>query len=115
MTGPKSSLKPNTFNAFNIGSQFSVHNSTLNTSAISEVNNIGSKNIVHGNSITPCHTQEPLNRDLKILDFELVEKEKTHVESSNNTGSSIEVIKNFFKTNYLDDRCLIAQTFPNPR
>ena len=76
MTAPKASLKPNTFNAFNIGSLFSVHKSTLNTSVISEVNNIGSTNIVHGNNFTPCHTQEPFNRDLKILDFEFDEKKK---------------------------------------
>ena len=74
--GPKYSLNTNTFNAFNIGSLFSVHKSTLNTSVISEVNNIGSKNIVDGNSFTPCHTQEPFNRDLKILDFGFDEKKK---------------------------------------
>ena len=77
MTGPKSSLKPTTFNAFNIGSLFSVHNSTLNTSVISEVNNIGSTNIFDGNSFTPCHTQEPFNRELKIFDFGVDEKKKT--------------------------------------
>ena len=76
VTGPKSSLKPNTFNAFNIGSIFCVQNSTLNTSVISEVNNIGSTNIVHGNMFTPCHTQEPIDINLNILDFELDGKEK---------------------------------------
>ena len=76
VAGQKSSLKPDSFNAFNTSSQFSVHNSTLNTSVISEVNNIGSTNIVDGNSFTPCHTQEPFNRELKILDFEVDEKKK---------------------------------------
>ena len=69
VTGPKYSLKPSTFNAFNIGSLFSVQKITLNTSVISEVNNIVSTNIVDGNSFTTCHTQVPFNRDLKILDF----------------------------------------------
>ena len=64
MTGRKFISYPDTFNPFNTGSQFSVHNSTLNTSSISEVNKIGSKNIVHGNSITPCHTHK--NRLIEI-------------------------------------------------
>ena len=43
-----------------------------------------------------------------------MERKKTHVESSNNTGYSSEVIKKFSTRNNLDDRFLIAQTSPQP-
>ena len=43
-----------------------------------------------------------------------LKRKKTHVESSNNTGSSSEVIRKVVTTNDLDDRCLIAQTSPQP-
>ena len=71
VTGPKSSLNPDSFNAFNTSSQFSVNNITFKTIVISEVYNIGSTNIVHGNIFTPCHTQEPIDINLNTLYIEL--------------------------------------------
>ena len=50
---------------------------------------------------------------LKKLDYDLVEDEKKHVDSSKNTGTSIEVIKKVVTTNYLDDRCLKAKSTPH--
>ena len=104
MTGPKYILKPNTFNAFNIGSQFSVQKSILNTSVISEVNNnIGSTNLVDGNSFTPCQTQELFNRESNIFDIGVDGNKNTHVGSSVNIDYSSEDIKKIATPNDLED------------